>query len=149
MCLALPPVSEESGCLRMIPESHVHGRQVHDFTEDKTNVLLNGQTVKDVDEDKAVMCSLEPGEASFHHGWTLHSSLPNNSKDRRIGLNAQYIAVHVSLTKHYIDSAILVRGRDIRNHFMQDMPTEMDLEPAAVARQVELETSYIEIARTW
>jgi hypothetical protein len=32
---------------------------------------------------------------------------------------------------------------------MQDMPAEMDLETAAVARQVELETSYIEIARTW
>ncbi|MBT7256833.1 MAG: phytanoyl-CoA dioxygenase family protein [Planctomycetaceae bacterium] len=148
MWLALSPASEESGCMRMIPESHVNGRQVHDFTEDKTNVLLQGQTVKDVDEDKAVMCSLEPGEASFHHGWTLHSSLPNNSKDRRIGLNAQYLASHVSQTKNYIDSAMLVRGRDIYNHFMQDMLAEMDLEPAAVARQVELETRYIEIAGT-
>jgi hypothetical protein len=100
-------------------------------------VLLQGQTVKDVDEEKAVMCSLEPGEASLNHGWTLHSSLPNSSKDRLIGLNAQYTAVHVSQTKHYIDSAILVSGRDICNHFMQDMPAEMDLEPAAVARQVE------------
>jgi ectoine hydroxylase-related dioxygenase (phytanoyl-CoA dioxygenase family) len=89
MCLALSPSFEESGSMRMIPESHVHGRQVRDFTEDKTNVLLQGQTVKDVDEEKAVMCSLESGEASLHHGWTLHSSLPNNSKDRRIGLNAQ------------------------------------------------------------
>jgi ectoine hydroxylase-related dioxygenase (phytanoyl-CoA dioxygenase family) len=67
MCLALSPASEESGCMRMIPESHVHGRQVRDFTEDKTNVLLQGQTVKDVDEDKALMCSLELYEASFHH----------------------------------------------------------------------------------
>ena len=55
----------------------------------------------------------------------------------------------MSQTKHYIDSAILVRGRDIYNHFMQDMPAEMDLEPAAIARQVELEKRYIEIARTW
>ena len=132
----------------MIPESYVHGRQAHDFNEDKTNVLLHGQTVKDVDEDKAVMCSLEPGEASFHHGWTLHSSLPNSSKDRLIGLNAQFIGVHVSQTKHYIDSAMLVRGRGIYNHFMQDMPAEMDLEPAAVARQVDLEKRYIDIAGT-
>ena len=55
----------------------------------------------------------------------------------------------MSQTKHYIDSAILVIGRDIYNHFMQDMPAEMDLEPAAVALQVELETLYIEIAGTW
>ena len=148
MCLALPPVSEESGCLRMIPESHVHGRQVHDCTEDKTKVLLQGQTFKDLYEDKAEMCSLEPCEASFHHGWILHCSLPNNSKHQRIGLKAHYFDAHVSQTKHYIDSAILVRGRDIYNYFMQDMPAEMDLEPAAVARQVELETRYIEIAGT-
>ena len=67
MCLALPPASEESGCLRMIPESHVYGRQVLDFTEDKANVLLQGQTFKDLDEDKALMCSFELCEASFHH----------------------------------------------------------------------------------
>jgi len=93
-----------------------------------------------------VMCTLEPGEASFHHGWTLHSSMPNNSKDRRIGLNAQYLAPHVSQTKHDIDSAMLVRGRDNFKHFLEDIPAEIDLDPAAVARQVELETRYIEIA---
>ena len=84
------------------------------------------------------MCSIEPFEASFHHGWNLHCSLPNNSKHRRIGLKAHYFDAHVSQTKHYIDSAMLVRGRDIYNHFMQDMPAEMDLETAAVARQVVL-----------
>ena len=67
MCLALSPASEESGCMRTIPEIHVHGRQFSDFTEDKTNLLFQGQTVKDVDEDKALMCSLELYEASFHH----------------------------------------------------------------------------------
>ena len=46
--------------MRMIPESIVHGRQVLDFTEHKTDLLLQDQTVKDVDEDKALMCSLEP-----------------------------------------------------------------------------------------
>ena len=133
----------------MIPKSHVQDRQVRDFTEDKTNVLFQGQTVKYVDEDKALVFSIELCEASFHHIWTLHSSLPNNSKDRCIGLNAQYLAAHVSKTKHYIDSEILFRGRDIYYHFMQDMPAEIDLEPAAAERQVELETLYIKIAGTW
>ena len=67
MCLALSPASEESGCMRMIPESYEHGRQVRDFTEDKTNLLFQGQTVKDVSEDKALIFSLELCEASFHH----------------------------------------------------------------------------------
>lgn len=146
MWLALSPTTAESGCMRMIPGSYLNGHRKHDFTEDQTNVLFQGQTVPDVDEDKAVMCTLEPGEASFHHGWTLHSSMPNNSKDRRIGLNAQYLAPHVSQTKHDIDSAMLVRGRDNFKHFLEDIPAEIDLDPAAVARQVELETRYIEIA---
>ena len=125
--------------MRMIPGSHIHGRLDHDMTEDRTNVLSLGQTVRDVDETNAVMCTLEPGEASFHHGWMLHASMPNNSKDRRIGLNVQYLATHVSQTEQHLDSAMLVRGQDRYNHFSQDIPAEIDLDPAAMARQIELE----------
>jgi ectoine hydroxylase-related dioxygenase (phytanoyl-CoA dioxygenase family) len=148
MWLALSPATAESGCMLMIPGSHVHGRRDHVTTEDKDNILLQGQTVRDVDESDAVMCTLEPGQASFHHGWTLHASTPNNSHDRRIGLNAQYLAAHVRQTKHDLDSAMLVRGKDSYNHFLPDIPAEIDLDPAAIARQVELEIRHREIART-
>ncbi len=60
-------------------------------TEYKNNVLLRGQTVKDINLNNAVICPLEPGEVSFHHGLTLHASQPNSSDDRRIGLNFQLI----------------------------------------------------------
>ena len=79
MWLALSPATSESGCMRMIPGSHTQGRFDHEVTEDSSNVLLQGQTVVGVDEDRAVMCPLAPGEASFHHGWTLHASMPNHS----------------------------------------------------------------------
>ncbi|MGI9288744.1 MAG: phytanoyl-CoA dioxygenase family protein [Pseudomonadales bacterium] len=148
MWLALSPASVKSGCMQMIPGSHVHGRLAHDITEDKTNVLFQGQTVPDVDETAAVTCALRPGEASFHHGWTLHASMPNNSTDRRIGLNVQYIAPRVRQTKHDLDSAMLVRGQDHHNYFLADIPAETDLEPAAMDRQVQLEARYREIAGT-
>jgi hypothetical protein len=148
MWLALSPASEESGCMRMIPGSHLQGRLAHDATEDRSNVLLQGQTVTGVDESGAVMCPLEPGQASFHHGWTLHASLPNKSKDRRIGLNIQYLAAHVRQTKHERDTAILVRGTDRYRHFDPDIPAESDLDPAAIARQIELENHYRDIAGT-
>ncbi|RUA23636.1 MAG: hypothetical protein DSY73_05705 [Actinobacteria bacterium] len=53
-----------------------------------------------VDDTDAVLCSLRSGEASFHHGWTLHSSRPNQSGDRRIGLNIQYLSPSVRQTLH-------------------------------------------------
>ena len=148
MWLALSPATEQSGCMRMIPGSHKEGVYHHETSDDETNVLLQSQTIKDIDEGRAVMCPLAPGEASFHHGWTLHASMPNHSADRRIGLNIQYIAPHVRQTKHDKDTAILVRGRDPYHHFGTDTPAESDLDPVAIKRQEELQKLYEETAGT-
>lgn len=146
--LALSPATAKSGCMRMIPGSHTSGVHKHETSEDETNVLLQSQTIKGVDESNAVMCPLQPGEASFHHGWTLHASMPNNSNDRRIGLNIQYLASHVRQTKHDHDTAMLVRGTDTFNYFGIDLPAECDLDPVALARQEELERMHVETAGT-
>lgn len=148
MWLALSPATEESGCMRMVSGSHKRGRIEHEATDDDANVLLQGQTVRDVDEGAAIMCPLQPGEASFHHGWTLHASMPNRSDDRRIGLNIQYLGAHVRQTKHDLDTAMLVRGEDRYRNFEPDVPAETDLDPVAIARQVELEQRYRNIAGT-
>lgn len=132
--LALSPATAQSGCMRMLPGSHKEGMVAHEATDDAANVLLQGQTATGVDETGAVMCPLRPGQASFHHGWTLHASMPNVSDDRRIGLNAQYLAPHLRQTKHNHDSAILVRGEDSYRHFGVDTPAAGDMEPEALKR---------------
>ena len=139
MWLALSPARVVNGCMRMVPGSHLSGHRGHRTTRDGDNVLYQGQTVEDVDESKAVACELDPGEASFHHGWTLHSSLPNQSDERRIGFNAQYIATHMRQTQHDRDTALLVSGVDDYGHFGKDIPADADLDPAAVGRQRELD----------
>jgi len=146
--LALSPATAESGCMRMVPGSHLKGRMEHSVTEDETNVLLQGQTVRDVSEADAVMCPLMSGEASFHHGWVLHASMPNQSNDRRIGLNVQYLAPHVRQLKDDGDSAMLVRGEDRFHHYREDIAADTDLAPEAVARQAELQRRYEAIAGT-
>ena len=148
MWLALSPATSESGCMRMIPASHQQKAVIHKLTEDENNVLFQGQTVEGIDEEEAVSCPLEPGQASFHHGWTLHASTPNNSADRRIGLNIQYLAAHVRQTKQASDSALLVRGKDEHHHFDVDTPASKDLDVDAIARQAELEARYQSIAGT-
>jgi ectoine hydroxylase-related dioxygenase (phytanoyl-CoA dioxygenase family) len=142
MWLALTPATAESGCMRMVPGSHRAGRRDHRLTVDADNVLFQGQTVEGVAEEVAVLCPLRPGQASFHHGWTLHASLPNRSAERRIGLNVQYLAPRMRQTKHNLDSALLVRGEDRYRHFQPDQPAESDLDPAALARHEELDRQY-------
>ncbi len=148
MWLALSPATETSGCMRMIPGSHTKGRFDHEVTQDASNVLLQGQTVRGIDEAQAVMCPLAAGEASFHHGWVLHASMPNNSSDRRIGLNVQYVAPHVRQTKHDRDSALLVRGEDRYRHFREDRPAAGEFEPSAMERWHELTRQQVETQGT-
>ena len=121
--LALSPANELSGAMQMIPESHTFGMIEHNTTKDKNNVLLQG-------------------EASFHHGWTLHTSKPNRSSDRRIGLNFQYLSTHVKQTKHDNDSAICVRGIDQYNSFKIDQPATRDLDPIAIEKFIILDKQY-------
>ncbi len=146
--LALSPATAESGCMRMVPGSHRQGRRDHEVTQDETNVLLQGQTVPGVSEAAAVTCALQPGQASFHHGWTLHASTSNASRDRRIGLNVQYLAPSMRQTKQDGHTAMLLRGKDRYGHFGRDLPAEADLDPAALVRRDALERLYNETAGT-
>ena len=133
--VALSPSTAQSGCMRMIPGSHKQGRVNHSEIKSDDNALALGQTVQGVDESRSVLTPLSPGEASLHHGWTLHASMPNESEDRRIGVNIQYLATDCRQTQHEEDSAILVRGEDHFRHFKVDAPACRDMHPADLARR--------------
>lgn len=145
--LALSRADEESGCMRMIPGSHTAGGLAHDTcADDPDNVLFQAQRVRGVDESAATLCELAPGQASFHHGWTLHCSAPNRAADRRIGLNIQYIAPHIRQTKLPGYSALLVRGEDKFGHYQPEAPAARDLDPAALAWREEMDALHQRIA---
>ncbi len=144
--LALSPATEISGCMRMIPESHKQGKVEHIEIKDENNVLFRGQNVTGVDESRALMCPLEPGQASFHHGWTLHASMPNRSNDRRIGFNVQYITPSMKQTINPNASALMVRGNDRFNHYKTDIPASGVMEKEAVEYQAKLDKATKE---TW
>lgn len=133
MWLALAPATPESGCMQMIPGSHRYGRRPHDTSSGDDNLLLLGQHIPEVDSGQARYFPLEPGQASFHHGWTVHASMPNVSADRRIGLNVQYVSPHNFLKSVDGARADLVRGTDRFGHFTADSGATTDCEPEAVA----------------
>ena len=131
MWLALSPATKASGCLRMLPGSHLQGQVEGDPAR-------RGTAGRDVAAERVVLCPLMPGEASFHHGWTVHESTPNRSDDRLIGLNVQYISPSVSQRVNRQETAALVRGEDRFGHYGRDVLATGVMDEAAVAGHAEL-----------
>jgi hypothetical protein len=129
--VALSDATQENGCMHMIPGSHHNGQLPHKTTVDKNNLLHHGQTIEGVVDEDSVPLTLEAGEASLHHGWTMHSSFPNQSDERRIGLSINYISTDMFQTQTTNDSAMLVRGVDHFNHFEIDHPPTKEFDEAA------------------
>ena len=146
MWLALTPAAEINGCMSMIRGSHRTGPREHRAVPDPDNILFQNQTVRRAEEDDLQACPLAPGQASFHHGWTLHQSGPNRSGERRIGLNAQYIAPSMSKRKGHRGTAFLVRGEDAFGNFDAERLSEYDFEPAALANREMLEALHLQTA---
>lgn len=116
--VALSPSTPESGCVRVIPGTHLLDQVPHVETHAAKNLLTRGQEVAvDVDERQAVAMPLRPGEMSLHHIRTFHSSEPNRSGDRRIGFAIRYIPARIRQLDVQGDSATLVRGHDRHGHF--------------------------------
>jgi hypothetical protein len=137
--IALSDATEENGCMHMIPGSHKGGQLPHRTTKDSNNLLHHGQTIEGVSEEQSRCIPLNAGEASLHHGWTMHTSYPNKSDDRRIGLTINYISTDMFQTQTEHDSAMLVRGVDHYNHFKIDTPASTMFDENAWNKQKDYE----------
>lgn len=137
--IALSDATEENGCMHMIPGSHKGGQLPHRTTKDSNNLLHHGQTIEGVSEEQSRCIPLKAGEASLHHGWTMHTSYPNKSDDRRIGLTINYISTDMFQTQTEHDSAMLVRGVDHYKHFKIDTPSSTVFDENAWNKQKDYE----------
>lgn len=120
--VALSPATAESGCMQVVPGSHKEGQYPVEYTEvSPENLLASGQnTLFDFDEDKVQLMELQPGEMSMHHVALVHSSRPNHSQDRRMGIAMGYFPPHVRQTTKLKASAMLMRGEDRFGHYPLD-----------------------------
>lgn len=117
--IALSPVTRENGCMRFVPGSHEMSIVPHNDTFAEENLLSRGQEIAiDVDEASAVHIELRPGEMSLHHGRMFHASGPNTSDERRIALVIRYVKPQVRQHVADKDYAMLVRGANREQNFI-------------------------------
>ena len=134
--VALSPSTRASGCMRVLPGSHVGEIAPHKDTFAPNNMLSRGQEIQvEVDEAKVVDIELPPGSMSLHHVKIAHGSDPNTADDRRIGLAIRYIPTRVRQAVGAGDTATLVRGVDRYRHFSPEPRAEGDFTDAGLAAQ--------------
>lgn len=135
--VALTPSTPESGCMQVIPGTHVQDQVPHRERFDEANMLNRGQEIAvEVDRARAVDVVLRPGEMSLHHVRLFHGSEPNRSPHRRVGYAIRYIPTYVSQTG-VRTTASLVRGIDRFGHFDPEPVPAADFDPATVAFHAE------------
>jgi len=137
--VALSPSTIQSGCMRVLPGSHLGPDLVHEETYHDDNMLTRGQSIGDIDEDKVVNLLVDIGQAVLFAFRIAHASYPNQTDDRRIGLAIRYIPPDAQQQFSDQDSAALVRGVDNYQHFELEPEPRYDFDPVAVAFHKESE----------
>ncbi|MFT7672059.1 MAG: non-heme Fe2+,alpha-ketoglutarate-dependent halogenase [Gammaproteobacteria bacterium] len=131
--LALSPASEASGCMNIIPGSHLGEAMPHVDLYHEDNLLTRGQEIVEIDESKAVAMPLKSGEMSFHNIGIAHASGLNQTSDRRIGLSFHYMPAGTQQLNADWDCASLVRGKDSFEYFEESPAPRFDQDPISVA----------------
>ncbi|MEK9564418.1 MAG: phytanoyl-CoA dioxygenase family protein [Deltaproteobacteria bacterium] len=102
--VALDHVTEENGCMRVVPGSHRHQSLSHQ-KESREDLVLN-QRVNDgrIDPENTVSLELAPGQFSMHDVHLVHGSHPNRSGKRRAGLAIRYMPSTSLFNRDLIDT---------------------------------------------
>ena len=121
----------ENGCMRVLPGSHKWPDQKHEETYDTNNLLARGQTIVGLDDSSAIEMPLKAGQFSMHHERMLHSSGPNLSENRRLGMSYTFLPTR---TRCVIGrrTAVLVRGVDKHQNWDPDPEPRTDLDPSCM-----------------
>jgi len=140
--VALSIASQQAGCMHFVPAQRAAREMRHSPRSDANSINGGGQRIAEpFDDSVAVNGGLAPGQFSLHHTLCIHSSPPNRSDDRRIGLGISYIPASVRHIGTIPVSAMLVRGADRFGHFQPERDPTGDAARDA-ANHAEVYASY-------
>ncbi len=119
--LALDRATEDNGCMRVLPGSHLSGgAREYESVDRRTNLFPTQIKPEQVDEARAVALELDRGECSLHDARLVHGAKPNTSDTRRCGYTMRYFttAIHFYPERIVGHKLWLARGRDLGdNHY--------------------------------
>ncbi len=130
---AISAASLEAGCMKVMPGTHAGKTFSHEDTYDSDNMLTRGQSIRGIDEARAVSMPLAAGEMSLHNYCLAHGSGPNLSPDRRIGVSMHFMPPETKQVVGAWDCAALVRGNDRHGNFVHTPVPVRDLDPETAA----------------
>ena len=143
--IALTDATPAMGCVRIVPGSHVIGQRPHKDAPATGNLLSRGQTIDHpLDFTRAVVMPLKAGQVSLHHTHVVHSSEPNRTNERRVGIGVSYIPPHCRLINDARITAMLVRGEDRHGHFDLEPRPAGDFDAAARAAHADAVNRFFE-----
>ena len=143
--LALSPSTLDTGCMSMVPESHLDVIQLHQETFHEDNILTRGQQIQEVDESLAVDLILKPGQMSLHHARTIHGSRPNRSTQRRVGYAIQAYVPAGGRQQVGENYWLPMRGDCSQPDFIELQRPLCDMDPAALAERQRVNENWSEI----
>ncbi len=144
--LALTPSTRVSGCMRVLPGTHVKGTigklncddnlweaYAKGHRASRANNLISFEHVPDdeVDDARAQDVELQPGEMSVHHCQVIHGGSPNTADYDRIGFVMRFISAD-TYCHGGRDTAMLLRGRYRGEHFDLEPRPKADFHPDAM-----------------
>ena len=96
--VALEEVTLEMGAMQFVPGSHKIDWEIDQFTIRENTPILE-QIPEGFKQDR-VGFNLKPGDATFHHGLTVHFTDPNQSDKIRKGMTVIYFPDGVRYNAH-------------------------------------------------
>lgn len=144
--LAITPSSRASGCMRVLPGTHLNGTRGEldcdgnlwesyeaGRKESHAKNLISFEHIADdaIDDSQTIDIDLQPGEMSIHHWQLIHGGLPNSADYDRIGFVMRFISAD-TYCRGGRDTAMLVRGTYRGNHFDLEARPKSDFHPDAM-----------------
>jgi phytanoyl-CoA hydroxylase len=125
--VALDDMTEENGCMLMVPGSH----KIDLISHHENGVFVGAVTDPNFNPDTVSKVLVKAGGISLHHARTLHASTPNHSEHPRRLLLFQYCSIDSWPLTGFTDNdaylASIIRGEPTHTPRMENVPVIIPL----------------------
>ena len=121
--IAIDHVEKSNGCMQILSGSHK--KLCPHIQNDGLEMFEKTADIDAFEPNNSIFIELNPGEFIFFDGSILHSSLPNKSETRRLGISPRLTVPFVNLGARWSNSALMLTGKDYMGNFDIMLPPSL------------------------